>query len=61
MKILSVNIFDIVKLSKLVDNNEYLESVLEFTDGYWHINSENTTEIEWLLNKNRIRLKIKEI
>lgn len=61
MKIISVGVFDIIKLNKLVDENEYLQKVLEFINGYWHINTENTNEIERLLKKNLIKYKIKTI
>ena len=61
MKIISVGVFDIIKLNKLVDENEYLQKVLEFINGCWHINTENTNEIERLLKKNIIKYKIKTI
>ena len=61
MKIISVGVFDIIKLNKLVDENEYLQKVLEFINGCWHINTENTKEIERLLKKNVIKYKIKTI
>ena len=61
MKIISVGVFDIIKLNKLVDENEYLQKVLEFINGYWCINIENTKEIERLLKKNAIKYKIKTI
>ena len=61
MKIISVGVFDIIKLNKLVDENEYLQKVLEFINGRWHINTENTNEIERLLKKNIIKYKIKTI
>ena len=61
MKIISVGVFDIIKLNKLVDENAYLQKVLEFINGYWRINIENTKEIERLLKKNIIKYKIKII
>ena len=61
MKIISVGVFDIIKLNKLVDENEYLQKVLEFINGCWYINTENTNEIERLLKKNIIKYKIKTI
>lgn len=61
MKIISVGVFDIIKLNKLVDENAYLQKVLEFINGYWCINIENTKEIERLLKKNIIKYKIKII
>ena len=61
MKIISVGVFDIIKLNKLVDENEYLQKVLEFINGCWCINTDDTKEIERLLQKNRIKYKIKTI
>lgn len=58
---LSVNMFDARKLENLIDNNEYLQRVLEFNNGRWYINTDEFSEIERLLNKNRIRYKIKQI
>lgn len=59
--LLSVNMFDARKLENLIDNNEYLQRVLEFNNGRWYINTDEFSEIERLLNKNRIRYKIKQI
>ena len=57
---LSVNLFDAIKFEDLLDENEYLRKVLIFGNGYWYIQTEDTSEIERLLNKNRIRYKIKQ-
>lgn len=56
---LRVNFFDIVKLTKLIDSNEYLEKVLTPSRGEWLIETEDTREIERLLKSNRIRYSIK--
>ena len=61
MKVISVGVFDIIKLNNLVNENEYLQKVLEFINGCWCINIENTKEIERLLKKNAIKYKIKTI
>ena len=57
--ILSINILDMVKFIDLRDSNDYLLKVTEFINGSWVINTDNINEIVRLLNKNRIRYKIK--
>lgn len=56
---LRVNFFDIVKITKLIDSNEYLQRVLTAVSGEWIIESKDTREIERLLKSNRIRYSIK--
>ena len=56
---LSINLFDASKFENLRDCNEYLKGVTEFINGMWYINTNDTSEIERLLRKYRIRFKIK--
>ena len=56
---LSINLFDLVKFENLRDKNEYIERATEWIDGMWYININDTSEIERLLKKYRIRYKIK--
>ena len=56
---LSINLFDLGKFENLRDGNEYIERVTEWIDGMWHINIDDTSEIERLLTKYRIRYKVK--
>lgn len=57
---LSINLFDASKFENLRDCNEYLKKVTEFINGMWYINTNDTSEIERLLRKYRIRFKIKQ-
>lgn len=57
---LSISFFDIVKFDKLRDNNEYLKKVIVFANGYWYIETDDTREIERLLEKNSIKYSIKK-
>ena len=60
MKI-TVNPFDIRKLDKLMEDNEFVRMVLEPVDGYWFVETENNDqlrELKRLLNSKRIRYTI---
>ena len=56
---LTVGIFDIVKFDKLRDSNDYLLKALTPICGAWYIEVDDTSEIERLLDKNRIKYKIR--
>lgn len=56
---LSINLFDARKFEDLRDSNKYLKKVTSFANGMWYIDTDDTTEIQRLLNKNRIRYSIK--
>lgn len=56
---LTIGIFDIVKFDKLRDSSEYLTEVLTPIRGSWHIEVDDTSEIERLLEKNRIKYNIR--
>jgi len=56
---LSINLFDANKFENLRDSNLYLKKVTEWVNGMWHINTDDTSEVERLLRKHRIRYKIK--
>lgn len=55
---LSINLFDLVKFENLREENKYIERVTEWIDGMWHININDTSEIERLLIKYRIRYRV---
>lgn len=55
---LIVGIFDLVKFDKLRDSSEYLTKVVTPIRGSWHIEVDDTSEIERLLEKNRIKYNI---
>lgn len=55
---LRVNFFDLKKYLELLESNEYLQKVLVAVRGEWVIETEDTREIERLLNSNRIRYSI---
>lgn len=57
--ILSINLFDANKFENLRDSNGYIEKITEWVDGRWYINTDDTSELARLLNKNKIRFKIK--
>ena len=57
--ILSINLFDANKFEDLRDSNGYIEKITEWVDGRWYINTDDTSELIRLLNKNKIRFKIK--
>lgn len=59
--ILSINIFDLVKFKNLRDNNLYIQSITTLIDGIYTIEVDDTRELERLLNKNRVKYKIKHI
>lgn len=59
MKQISVSIRGSIRLGKLVDSNGYLQQVLISKDGGWYINRDDTSEVERILKKNRIKYKIK--
>lgn len=56
---LAINLFDLLKFEELRDSNEYLKKVTSYANGMWYIDTDNTKEIERLLNKNRIGYNIK--
>lgn len=56
---LSINFLDLIKFERLRDDNEYLLKVIDYVDGRWIISVDDTKDIEFFLNKNRIRYKIK--
>lgn len=56
---LSISLFDARKFEDLRDSNEYLRKVTSFANGMWYIDTDNTTEVERLLKKDRIRYSIK--
>lgn len=56
---LTIGIFDIVKFDKLRDSNEYLSKALTPVRGAWHVEVNDTREIERLLNKASIKYKIR--
>ena len=55
---LSINLLDLVKFENLRDENEYIERMTEWIDGMWCININDTSEIERLLIKYRVRYRI---
>ncbi len=55
---LRVNVFDIVKFDKLLEQNEFLRSVLEPLSGEWFINTDKISNVKFFLDKARIRYKI---
>ena len=57
--ILSINLFDANKFEDLRDSNAYIKKITEWVDGRWYINTDDTSELIRLLNKNKIRFKIK--
>lgn len=61
MAMISVNFFDMVKFIKLCDENRYLSKVIENVDGKYTTSTNDTREIERILNSNGIRFKIKKI
>jgi hypothetical protein len=56
---LSIHFLDLIKFERLRDDNEYLLKVIDYVDGRWIISVDDTKDIEFFLNKNRIRYKIK--
>lgn len=56
---LTIGIFDIVKFDKLRDSNEYLTKSLTPIRGSWHVDVNDTREIERLLNKASIKYTIR--
>ena len=50
-----------VKFTRLYDENDYLNEVVEEINGRFVISVDDTKEIERLLKKNNIRFKIKRL
>ena len=60
MKI-TVNIFDVKKLNKLIEDNELVRAILEPIGGYWFVETddkEQLRELKRLLSGKRIRYTI---
>lgn len=58
---LRVNILDIPKLDRLIEQNKFLQKYLEEGSGEWLVLTENTkhiAEIKRLLSSRRIKFKI---
>lgn len=56
---LVIGLFDLIKFDKLLSENDYLSKVIVVVHGGFEIDKKDAEEVSRLLDKNRIRYKIK--
>ncbi len=55
---LRINIFDIPKLDRLLDENEFLRTVLKEKQGEWLVETNKIDDVKFFLEKARIKYKL---